>query len=318
MVKPCLTKNTDGSLYARCVALKCAKSRGAQPILNFTPAASNSSHKKRKRFNDLTKNSCESTNYDEIQSLRTSLCLHCRAIQKKSQTKGSSKISVCKAAILELQRLAKESGCVTCGGTESLEFQHVDPATKMRKNGKPVSLSDYVKWATLGGVEAIHIERQKCVVMCRNCHRMDPTFIGFKAIASSSLPNVSQYQDASTYRKKHALKIKEEKQDYVDSIKLNLAECKVCNVKLVPKGTCTVPGQSYWPWCFDFAHNSELKKGDNFGKNGTVSLLAASRAKLSSVKSDIDRETNPSRSRLLCANCHHQETVLRRTIPGEC
>lgn len=56
--------------------------------------------------------------------------------------------------------LARASGCADCGRHDSLQFHHLDPATKRVNVARMVSYSDAAFW----------IEVAKCIVVCQSCH----------------------------------------------------------------------------------------------------------------------------------------------------
>ena len=50
--------------------------------------------------------------------------------------------------------------CVRCGATERLEFDHIDPATKVNSIAQMSSASEAKFWA----------EVKKCQLLCKPCH----------------------------------------------------------------------------------------------------------------------------------------------------
>lgn len=58
-----------------------------------------------------------------------------------------------------------EAGCADCGYAENpvaLDFDHIDPSTKLFQVGRKVSNS----------IESLLAEIDKCEVVCANCHRI--------------------------------------------------------------------------------------------------------------------------------------------------
>ena len=53
--------------------------------------------------------------------------------------------------------------CAHCGGTKRLEFDHVDPSTKMHKGHSP---SQMLAWSE----ERLAEEMAKCQLLCHPCH----------------------------------------------------------------------------------------------------------------------------------------------------
>ena len=251
---------------------------------------------------------------NKLMLMRTKQCLECRLRGQDYDSNPLTKKGACKVKLAELR---EGKVCQLCGCDDALELDHRDPTTKMRDaRGKPVNLSEWYRWSSLGGPDAMEREAALCDILCCNCHAMQPTNNVFMAVSSSSLPDVSQQVDQAAYAKKHWLRVKEEKQAYVNAIKLRIGKCAICTLEVVPVGAVWRPGQSGYPNVFEFAHLSELHKGDHEGKYGSVAKSVHCRNVLASVKANIDRETHPSRSRLLCACCHRVETIARNQEPG--
>ena len=79
-------------------------------------------------------------------------------------------------------------------------------------------------------------------------------------------------------------------------------------MRVVPRGSVYSPGYSAYPHAFQWAHRSELDKGQN------VSTIVTSRQAFNAAKPKLDREMG--RSRLLCMNCGHVETQVRQRAPS--
>lgn len=63
----------------------------------------------------------------------------------------------------QAESIAKLGGkCVDCGRLDSLEFDHVDPATKVSK------VTDLLR---CGSQDRLNAELAKCVLRCRDCHK---------------------------------------------------------------------------------------------------------------------------------------------------
>ena len=55
--------------------------------------------------------------------------------------------------------------CVSCGGTDDLQFDHIDPSTKSFTIGRNTSCSD----------EKFTNELKKCQLLCKACHKIKTT-----------------------------------------------------------------------------------------------------------------------------------------------
>ena len=293
-----------------------------QPIVEFLPAVSNRTHKKRAamlkivaKLGELLDDPDCAALLEELGVVRTKTCETCRLMDKKSQDNPNTKKGACKRKWFDdLKPKLEEMGCVECGtnGIDAMSLEHTDPSKKKRdENGDPVCLSQYAKWSPLGGPEAMQAEfdMESVVPMCLNCQLMAPTHTAMKPkIDPDTLPTVSQTVDKAAYRKKRALTEKRKKQNYVDGKKLEVGACAECWMKMVPFGSEYRPGHSGYPHAFQWAHRSELDKGRGVAKivNGCRSFKTA--------RAELDKEM--ARSRLLCMNCGKVETDERKHAPG--
>lgn len=274
-----------------------------QPVIEFAPAVSNLTHRKRAAFFAAVKAGDRSA----IEKLRTRQCQRCRSRLQKTCIGTGSKKGRCRAKLYELRH---GKACQLCGCDDALEFEHRDPSTKQRdKHGKTVDLSKYNWWASNRGPEGMEEEAKLCDILCCNCHAMQPTHTVFQRIDSATLPNAVSYRgDPVAYRKKHRLQTIEEKRAYVDGIKLNVGGCANCSLTVIADAAQWVPGDNGLPHCFEFAHKSELQK------NEYICGLTVNEIKLSTVKPLID--AGVAKCRLLCACCHRVETIERNKAPG--
>jgi hypothetical protein len=322
---PVIAFTALGACVANCTSGICP--RGMQPILEFAPAVSNITHRKRAAFLKIVAaiDALEDPDCDEMLDgllkqlgvKRSKTCLTCRLKTKKSHEKPTTKFGACRAKWYEIRARLTEEGCVECGCNDAMTVEHGIPELKMRnKKSKSVELSDYSKWATLGGPDAMEAELQKegVVPMCRNCQFMQLTHNAMKPkIDPDTLPDGKRGKDATkedeaAYNKKHQLVIRREKQAYVDAIKLAAGECAECELRVVPQGSPFSPGHTAYPHAFQFAHRSELDW------EHSVSKLVNSCSTLNTVKPKIDKEV--ARCRVLCQCCGHVETLERASEPG--
>lgn len=311
-----------GVVKANCTQAGCGR---LQNLDQFTPAISNQMHRKRQAFLDLynaimaidrvLNNPDALALVNEMGLRRLKHCLTCRLKLKKSRLNPTTVEGACRAKWHELKAAAEEKGCALCGCNDAISYEHVDPSTKMtrtKNSGKvePVHLSAYPLWSALGGPAAMQREAdEKCIVLCENCHGMQPTGTAMtERIDPNTLPDVSKRCDKAAYNKKYGLLVKREKQVYVEGIKLQIGGCAECTMQVVPRDAVWRPGQSGWPHVFCFAHRSELDKEHGVGKLVTRTI------KLATLKPMIDKEI--ARCRLLCKNCNKVETDARADAPG--
>ena len=307
-------------LLVKCEA-SCTYCKRKQPIVEFLPAISNNTHRKRNemeqslnRFGEeMTASDCV-TLLHELEGIRTNICQRCRSIRKKSEENPETMKGKCRAKWYKLKTKLAELGCVKCGShcIHSITLEHTDPAEKKRdKNGYSVNLSDYVRWAFLGGPEAMQAEfdMPSTVPMCFNCQFMQPTHTAMKPkLDPDTLPTVKKVVYPAAYKKKRHLTERRKKQAYVDGKKLQVGECAECWMRVVPFGSAYAPGHSVYPHAFQWAHRSELDKGQSVGK------IVNSSQSFKTAKPELDREMG--RSRLLCQNCGKVETDKRKHAPG--
>ena len=337
--EPKIELEKHGRCVANCTNLKCP--RGMQPIDQFLPAVSNITHKKRAKMLKLVeklhsiqvKDSNDSDDEDvctakllleRIASHRAKHCKTCRDILKKSRGNSNTKYGACRAKWLEIKADLERRRCSVCGRNDGMSVEHTIPSEKKRdKKGNFVNLSDYSKWKSLGGPEAMQAEYDKpsVVPMCLNCNYMQPTCNMMKPkLNPDELPDGKQGKNATceevaAYKKKQHLIEKHKKQEYVDNIKLKyvnqsgqVATCDDCSLKMISRGSKWSPGYTAYPHVFQFAHRSEMDK-----KDGVAELVNSTRY-FKTVKPLIDKEIK--RSRLLCMCCAKTETDARNSCPG--
>ena len=175
--------------------------------------------------------------------------------------------------------------------------------------GRTVCLSHHQSWLKLGGPDAMQAEREKCIVLCFNCHWMASTGnVMQERINPDSLPVMKQGDNPQAYHKRNHLVNKRKKQDYVDAKKIEIGGCAECQMKVVSRGSDWTPADSGWPHVFQFAHRSELDK------DMSISRIVDSKRTFDNDKGRLDREI--ARCRLLCMCCGQVETDERATEPG--
>ncbi len=316
---PIVRLTASGRCVANCTMPDCP--RGMQPIVEFLPAVSNHNHRKRAAMEKILQKLGELLDdpectalLEELGVVRTKKCQTCRLIDKKTKENPTTRRGACRAKWYELRAQLQEMGCAECGwhGIDAMTVEHTKPKEKMRDaKGCPVCLSDYPKWKTLGGPEAMQVEFDKpsVVPMCLTCQFMQPTHNAMKPkLDPATLPSVRRCDNKAAYMKKWNLTERRKKQNYVDGKKLGVGECAECWMKVVPFGSTYAPGHSAYPHAFQWAHRSELDKGQS------VSKIVHSAQSFDTAKPKLDREMG--RSRLLCMNCGKCETDTREHAPG--
>tara|TARA_X000001036_G_scaffold13064_1_gene11206 strand:+ start:174 stop:1073 length:900 start_codon:yes stop_codon:yes gene_type:complete len=292
-----------------------------QPIVEFLPAVSNKTHRKRaamqrimQKLGELLDDPEGAALLEKLGVIRSRHCETCRLMVKKSQEKPDTKFGACRAKWHKIKAQLEAMGCVECGmhGVDAMSVEHTDPSEKKRDaNGDPVCLGRYALWYALGGPEVMQAEFEKpsVVPMCLNCQHMSPTHNAMKPrLDPATLPDVRYRDDKVAYHKKYHLTERRKKQAYVDGKKLEIGECAECWMQVVPFGSTYSPGYSAYPHTFHYAHRSELDWGGHVGK------IVVSGRTFNTCKSELDREMD--RSRLLCANCAKVETDARQSAPG--
>jgi hypothetical protein len=254
---------------------------------------------------------------DTIEQLATKWCDRCRDSNAKSQHNPDTKQGACEA---EWERMKREefTKCRRCGTERAIEANHgkvyADNAKKYKKmvktHGKDAAekaypaegrkiedVSQYTWWSWNGGVDAMRTEARKCTPLCKMCHALDPASNSSEERRADpdkvKEENYARRHNFTTNRWK--ARYKNEKRDYVNSIKRDIRRCAN------PNCPCDGPSDGLciegFEQCYDFDHIVEKTK-----KYG-MSKLASSTSTLKTEKPKIDAEI--AKCRLLCRNCHH-------------
>ena len=262
---------------------------------------------------------------DTIDRLKTTKCAPCRAVDAKSVANPTTTVGVCKA---EWERLKAEKffQCGECGATRAIEANHHASFSENAKlynecvkaEGKEVAerkypkaerklepVSCYHKWAcsSMGGVEGMRAEAEKCDPLCRMCHSLDP---------SSNSSNERRCDPAKVKREdydtdkqfnyaKFSAKYRMDKRDYNNGLKRAVGRCErpddsrygPCPRDGPGGGECKVGYEQ----CYDWDHIVEEDK-----KRAIAEIVADGRC-FATCKPEIDAER--AKCRLLCTNCHH-------------
>jgi len=297
---------------------RCPSSRHTSHIrlAEFVPAPCTKHHRRRHCFLKALEALPDNEHADntallkDINKYRMKMCAQCRSYATKSQNKLTTKAGACKQKYAELQAFAEDVGCCLCGCNDATQYDHMDTTTKMRDaKGVPVDISNFGRWTTLGGPVAMEFEAKTlCRVLCCNCHAMQETHNVFRGASSSDYEDVSAAVDFKRYQQKRVRKIIEDKQQYVNALKLKIGECAECALVVVPRDQTWTPGVSGHPHVFQFAHKDERIWSHR------VAALVASRRIFETERPLIDTEIG--KCRLLCGCCHQVETARRFSVPA--
>jgi hypothetical protein len=256
---------------------------------------------------------------DTIDRLKTTICAHCRAVLVKSNANPETTVGVCKA---EWERLKAEvfNECGKCEATRAIEANHrasfaenaklynecveaeggeVAESKYPKEDRKLEAVSAYMKWArpSMGGVEGMRLEAEKCEPLCRMCHALDPS--SYSSNERRADPDKFKRKDYDTDKQFNDAKFKAtyrmEKRDYVNGLKRAVGRCERpdCPRDGHSGGECKVGYEQ----CYDWDHIEEEDKGRGIAKIVTDCRCFAT------AKPEIDTER--AKCRLLCRNCHH-------------
>lgn len=192
----------------------------------------------------------------------TVVCATCRVGTIQKLESKTTKKGKCRQVYLEWKR---DKICELCGYQgDCIEADH--------REQKIHTCGDTGWWAWNGGVSALEAELKKCRPLCRFCHRF-----------------VSQ-QERGIQKQRSQVK----KKQYVNTKKLMIGTCALCDRKLVDEQYCC---------CFDFDHIETELKRNCIGK-------MVNQYSLKTFFQCIDSEL--AKCRLLCANCHMNHTNEQR------
>ena len=189
----------------------------------------------------------------------TSNCLSCRNSLCSVLNSENSKIGQCKKIWNEWKT---SHCCENCGTKECIEADHIERDKKIHK------CSSAAFWAWNGGPEALKKELLKCRPLCRFCHTLHTS--------------KQQGRDDQVWKVK--------KRNYVNSIKMKIGSCELCDRKVENESMCCA---------FDFDHLDVEKKRASISRMVNAYRLA-------DFFECIDEEV--AKCRLLCANCHKKHT----------
>ena len=254
-----------------------------------------------------------------IDRLKTAWCAPCRAVLAKCLANPTTTNGKCLA---EWERLKVEvfNECGECGATRAIEANHRASFAENAKlynecvkaEGEDVAerkypkaerkleqVSNYMKWClpSMGGVDGMRAEAEKCDPFCSMCHALDPS--SSQSNERRCDPANLKREDYATDEKFNIAKIKAtyrmEKRDYVNGLKRAVGRCERpdCPCDGPSGGEC----KADYEQCYDWDHIDPTIK-----KRGIASICNDGRC-FATAKSEIDEER--VKCRLLCRNCHN-------------
>jgi hypothetical protein len=256
---------------------------------------------------------------DTVDRLKVTRCAPCRAVVSKSEAHPKTTTGACKA---EWKRLKVDvfHTCGVCGATRSMEANHrasfASNAKLYKKcvetEGEEVAerkypkeerklevVSAYTTWAcpSMGGVEGMRAEAEKCDPLCSMCHALDPS--SHSSNERRCDPAKVEREDHDTDEKfdkaKRSAKYRMEKRDYNNGLKRAVGRCERpdCPCDGPSGGEC----KGGYEQCYDWDHIDPTTKECN------ISKIQADCRTLATAKLEIDAER--AKCRLLCRNCHN-------------
>ena len=255
---------------------------------------------------------------DTIGRLKTTKCARCRATNARSEVNPDTVTGKCKAEWERLKEV-KFNECRGCGTTRAIEANHraifsenaklykecvkaegEDAAERKypKAERKLEGVSVYNEWClpSMGGVEAMRMEAEKCDPLCRMCHQLDPSSNSSneRRCDPANLQRGDYATDEKFNKAKRNGKYRMEKRDYVNGLKRAVGRCERpdCPRDGPSGGEC----KADYEQCYDWDHIEEADKGRN------IADIVAERRSLATAKPEIDAEW--AKCRLLCRNCH--------------
>ena len=271
--------------------LCCTTCKRQFPLSHFRPANVEQEARKRKLFDDalevFLREDNESTRLT-VEKARKALCTTCRESKKKTQRNPNTIYGKCYWTAIAL----RTGDCSVCGKcTDKLEYDHRPDEEKVYK----VLSTAY--WAGHGGVDAMIKEANKCDPKCHDCHcdyeaegKINHDVHKRKYATLEEMPTTTTAEKIA----KRIRGYRDEKQTYVNDIKMRIGGCQECSKHIFGREHC---------FKFEFAHR------DATDYKCKVSQIVHRTTKLETAKPLLDKEI--AKCRLLCHDCHRGETRSR-------
>jgi len=318
-----LRVDADGGAWGGC-SQTCANR--CVDVERFAPAAATRSNGKRRRFLaalDELRAAARNGDGDAVQKLRAEV-ERLRADACNACSKRNEKLSpAVRACLDEWDRMRQEKcreqdGCANEGCPERGMAAWIGLTADHGTNPKRHNLSQYLWWASRGGVRAMREEAeriQKWICFC--CHALEPTSASGRVNDPETMERKPDETEHKFKQRVWMAKITFPKYEHVNARKRAIGACQYpgCGRKVVRGNEAS----------FGFDHRDEAtkrkcrcvnKKGEArgachgcadklFGRVGGVSGLAHNHAKaatLARVEGLLDAEMD--KCDLLCHNCH--------------
>ena len=269
----------------------CTNCKRQFPLSHYRPADVERESRKRKLFDDaleaFLKEDNESTRL-AVEKARKARCTMCREIKKKTQRNPNTIHGKCYWTAIAL----RTGDCSVCGKcTDKLEYDHRPGEEKVHK------VLDAPYWAGHGGVDAMIKEANKCDPKCHDCHcdyetegKINHNVHKRKYATLEEMPTTTTAEKIAKRQRVY----KDEKQTYVNDIKMRIGGCQECSKH--------IPGREHC-FKFEFAHR------DATDYKCRVSQIVHRCTTLKTAKPLLDKEI--AKCRLLCHDCHRAETRSR-------
>ena len=269
----------------------CTTCKRQFPLSHFRPANVEREARKRKLFDDaleaFLKEDNESTRL-AVEKARKARCTMCREIKKKTQRNPNTIHGKCYWTAIAL----RTGDCSVCGKcTNKLEYDHRPGEERVYDVLNPAY------WAGHGGVDAMIKEANKCDPKCHDCHwdyeaegKINHNVHKRKYATLEEMPTTTTAEKIAKRQRMY----KDEKQTYVNDIKMRIGGCQECSKH--------IPGREHC-FKFEFAHR------DATDYKFKVAKIVHSCTTLKTAKPLLDEEI--AKCRLLCHDCHREETRSR-------
>ena len=269
----------------------CTKCKRKFSLSHFCPADVEREARKRKLFDDaleaFLKEDNESTRL-AVEKARKAWCTMCRESNKKSAQNPNTIHGKCYWTAIAL----RTGDCSVCGKcTNKLEYDHRPGEERVH------AVLSTAYWAGHGGVDAMIKEANKCDPKCHDCHcdyetegKINHAIHKRKYATLEEMPTTTRAEKIAKWQRGCV----DEKQTYVNNIKMGIGGCQKCPKRILGREHC---------FMFEFGH------WDATTKKCEVSQIAASHKTLKTAKPLLDEEI--AKCRLLCHDCHREETRAR-------
>jgi hypothetical protein len=269
----------------------CTNCKRLFPLPHFRPANVEREARKRKLFDDALEAFLKEDNEFTrlaVEKTRKALCTTCREIVKKTSQNPNTIKGKCYWTAIAL----RTGDCSVCGKcTDKLEYDHRPGEERVH------AVLDASYWAKNGGVDAMIKEANKCDPKCHDCHcdyeaegKINHDVHKRKYATLEEMPTTSTAEKKAKRNRGY----RDEKQTYVNDIKMRIGGCQECSKCISGREHC---------FKFEFGHR------DATDYKCRVAQIVNSCTTLKTAKPLLDQEIE--KCRLLCHDCHREETRSR-------